>query len=395
MSPKSIGSGSRLAALTLVTLGLSGISQAAAIHDAAAAANFAEVQALIDKDPTVVSSRNAMGGTALHIAVQGDHLRVTKLLLFCQADVNAKDNRGLTPLHLAMGGEVAAVLLASGADVNARDERGGTPLYAAAFRGQYDVAVLLLFNKADANAKSSNGETPLHAAAASGHRGVAELLLAYGANVNAADDGGDTPLHKAAFFGQAGVAQLLLDDKADVNARDKDGNTALFDAEIEGHMSVAKLLRQRGGRVEAKALVTDFLLAPLRGARSTALLSEVYVVFPVAVAWLAITARSRGKSVFLWSAVGSASYIACTLLFRHFIYKPLVATLTSQSVGSAQNSSKMGLVSALALALPAIIGASFCWLLGRSLLPKQSTETHTYADGSFCGSPINTRLKAR
>ena len=45
--------------------------------------------------------------------------------------VNAKDNRGVTPLHKAAYGgskDVAELLIAKGADVNARDNRGVTPL---------------------------------------------------------------------------------------------------------------------------------------------------------------------------------------------------------------------------------------------------------------------------
>ena len=65
----------------------------------------------------------------------------------------------------------------------------------AAINGHKDVAELLLANKAEVNAKDNNGVTPLHLAAFNGHKDVAELLLANKAEVNAKDNDGETPLH--------------------------------------------------------------------------------------------------------------------------------------------------------------------------------------------------------
>ncbi len=43
-------------------------------------------------------------------------------------DVNARDNEGCTPLHLAFDKTIAESLVANGADINARDNDGLTPL---------------------------------------------------------------------------------------------------------------------------------------------------------------------------------------------------------------------------------------------------------------------------
>lgn len=56
------------------------------------------------------------------------------LLIDKGADVSAKDNSGMTPLHYtAEDGDiyVAELLVASGADVNTKDNDGKTPLASA------------------------------------------------------------------------------------------------------------------------------------------------------------------------------------------------------------------------------------------------------------------------
>ena len=56
---------------------------------------------------------------------------------------------------------IAELLLASKADVDAKDNEGLTPLNLAVFRWHPVVVELLLTNKADVNVKDNNGETPL------------------------------------------------------------------------------------------------------------------------------------------------------------------------------------------------------------------------------------------
>jgi ankyrin repeat protein len=77
------------------------------------------------------------------LAVGKNHQDVAELLLANKANINAKDNNGVTPLHLATAGNIAELLLASMADVNARDNHGATPLYVASANGHIDVANLI------------------------------------------------------------------------------------------------------------------------------------------------------------------------------------------------------------------------------------------------------------
>ena len=69
------------------------------------------------------------------------------------------------------------MLLAHIADVNAKDNNGMTPLHFAADGGYKDVVELLLHSKADVHTKTHDGKTALQLA---GRKDVAELLRRQG-----------------------------------------------------------------------------------------------------------------------------------------------------------------------------------------------------------------------
>jgi hypothetical protein len=73
-------------------------------------------------------------------------------------------------------------ILAETKDVNARDQRGRTPLIAAASKGQYQVMQFLIESKADLNLQDSDGATALHRAASGAYVPAVRLLLASGAD---------------------------------------------------------------------------------------------------------------------------------------------------------------------------------------------------------------------
>jgi ankyrin repeat protein len=103
--------------------------------------------------------------------------------------------------------------------------------------------MLLLEHKADVNAKDEAGITPLHLAALHGQASVAKTLLGAGATVDAIGfKDNDTPLIVAADNGRLGVVEVLLAYGANTNAVDKFGTTALQCARNGHHTNVAALL---------------------------------------------------------------------------------------------------------------------------------------------------------
>lgn len=82
-------------------------------------------------------------------------------------------------------------------------------IHDAAGRGARWTVGRLLKHDADVNAKDASGRTPLHHAAERGRRATASLLLKRGADVNARDNDGATPLRLAVKHGRCATAVLL------------------------------------------------------------------------------------------------------------------------------------------------------------------------------------------
>jgi hypothetical protein len=105
--------------------------------------------------------------------------------------------------------QLVDLLVASGADVNARNQRKVTPLHMAARYELARTAAALLRHGADANARDVNQETPLYRAANLGHLDMANVLLEHGADPNLPDRLGQTPLHRASLKGNLAMIEVL------------------------------------------------------------------------------------------------------------------------------------------------------------------------------------------
>jgi len=130
--------------------------------------------------------------------------------------------------------------------------RTRTPLHSAALYGSPEVVQKLIEYDADIDAKDETGWTPLFWASkgrhSQDHIPVIRLLLEHGADVNARAMDGSTPLHNASYLGESEVVCLLLEHGADIEAEDDDGKTALQVAVEEGERGVMELLRGHGAK---------------------------------------------------------------------------------------------------------------------------------------------------
>jgi ankyrin repeat protein len=146
----------------------------------------------------------------------------------------------MTPLMFAARfghRSVVKVLITAGASVNARNDRGVTPLMEAA--GVSDVM-------RDSN--SLRRVRPNAEEVKEGHVDAVRQLLAAAADPNARDLHGATALMFAAFLGRAAIVQMLLDKGADAQVKDRSGNTALTYATSRNNVSAVQSLKKAGAK---------------------------------------------------------------------------------------------------------------------------------------------------
>uniref|UniRef100_A0A8C2CNW8 Ankyrin repeat domain 52 n=1 Tax=Cyprinus carpio TaxID=7962 RepID=A0A8C2CNW8_CYPCA len=143
------------------------------------------------------------------------------------------------------------------ADVNAKDQEWLTPLHRAAASQNEGSVALLLRKGADVNAQDRFCQTALHVAAANRAMKCVHILIPYVSSLNAADRFGRSALHHAVHSGHAEVVKLLVAYSADVSCRDKQGFTPLHAAALGGHTEVVKYLLKHGAEVRDHREVLD------------------------------------------------------------------------------------------------------------------------------------------
>ena len=71
----------------------------------------------------------------------------------------------------------------SGGNVNAQNQRGDTPLHLAAYRGFRDIVIILTQSGADPLVKNGQSKTPLQEAQSQQHSSAALALASYMENI--------------------------------------------------------------------------------------------------------------------------------------------------------------------------------------------------------------------
>ena len=144
------------------------------------------VRAIDDRQPAIVTAllawhadpglTTAQGVTPLRHAVAKGEVGMVRELLLAGANANAADGEGKAALHLARSDLVAATLLDHGADIELEDNRGMTPLHVAIESGNVQLVVLL---KERGARPSSNSAALLRSVARSGSEKMLDLVLAW------------------------------------------------------------------------------------------------------------------------------------------------------------------------------------------------------------------------
>ena len=167
----------------------------------------------------------------VHAIKEHNYDKVVGLILNEGADVNAMNQFGETPLHVACwkgNMKIVAFLYGSGANINAVSKYGRTPLLDAIHNTQ--IAVFLINKGADMNYEYNGkytGFSPFIVAVNRNNIELVRFMIEKGADVNRRSDRkfskGDTPLHYACRKNYIELALMLIDKGANVNAMNKFG----------------------------------------------------------------------------------------------------------------------------------------------------------------------------
>lgn len=223
----------------------------------AAASGYNDIiQILLEKNPASASKKNK-GNTALHYAVQYQHIETVITLLKKNIGINTKNADDLTALNFAVANQdvaSAAFLLAHKANPNGvtkeeSEEDAFSVLHAAVETGCVDMVNLLLNTGAKPDRAYGSCYTPFNAALVAKHIFIAEALLARKINEKLSawklvskDSDGNTLLHAAAHNGHLNVVKMLLAHKADTTIKNKAGLTPIDEAIKQNHDAVVALL---------------------------------------------------------------------------------------------------------------------------------------------------------
>lgn len=188
---------------------------------------------MLDSIPDVNNDKCDVGCSLLHVATVRESEDFVGLLLIKGADLEAKNELGVTPLLLACqhSPKMIPILIERGANLNATTKAGAGVLAAAASYGNVKSLEQLIINyECNIEADTGLGYTPLACALEREQEEAALYLINRGANVHWKIQPSDqTALQIAAELDLESVVEELLKKGVDVNTKDKEGRTPLHE----------------------------------------------------------------------------------------------------------------------------------------------------------------------
>ncbi len=185
---------------------------ATVLHEAVRFDHRGYLQFFLDRG-VPVDLKNASGASALHDALKLGRLECVKILLAKNADANARDGQGFTPLNLPLSPNVAqsviSLLLERGADPTIKDKWGNSALHTAVSLDYPASVISLLLQKgAQADSVNSDGDTSLSLAVKKRRFSLFAPLANAGASLFVKNILGNPPLYYAFIDGSATVREL-------------------------------------------------------------------------------------------------------------------------------------------------------------------------------------------
>ena len=223
------------------------------LHLAAKRGDFPLLEKLLVEGPGV-NARDEKGQTPLHEAILGAQPEVVFYLLMMGADPNALDNQQQSPLGKTMGLLGGArhanrlFLFAKGANPNTLRADGHNELTWAAFRNNDQGVQWLLWLGVDPFQRTKHG-TAMDIAVREGNQRIIDMLRRAGVEGNPRQSNDPSwLLQQGAKLGDMKMLDEALNAGATVDQPDGNGNSPLMLSIIKGNVQAARYLLKKGAR---------------------------------------------------------------------------------------------------------------------------------------------------
>ena len=195
--------------------------------------------------------------SGLAAAAQRGDVAAIERLIANNADVNARDAFGRTPLHIATFAKqrnAIRALIKAGANPGLlENDRYDAVTIASVADDEETLRVLLSLGASAKLITSRYDGTALIAAAHLGHEGVVRQLIAAGAPLDHVNNLHWTAAIEAIVLGDGGkrhqaTLRALIDATANLQLADRQGNTPLALAKSRGYREMVAMLEQAGAK---------------------------------------------------------------------------------------------------------------------------------------------------
>lgn len=198
---------------------------------------------LINHPKIDICQRDSKNNNYLHIACEKENSGIVTSLISKGVDINAKNDDGNTPLHIAImrnDSKAVSCILKCGkvVSINERNEKGFTPLHIACDNHSYRsdgmiINQLLSYRGIDVNLQDFKGRSPIIIAQENHNSSIVESLIKDGrTNLNVKDKEGRSLL-SLSYSNSSIFSMLVHRTDIDINTVDDSGYTPL-------HIAVAR-----------------------------------------------------------------------------------------------------------------------------------------------------------
>lgn len=196
------------------------------------------------KNGATRETKNNDGDTPLHPAVRNFDTKVVEILLAEGCKVDTTNNNGDTPLHTlvkALGNIVPRLIMEGKFKFEGFSYQNLTP------QGDLmNLVEILLKAGATIYQKNNRGETPICLAVKNQHSVMIKILVAASVKFDSKDNNGNTLLHFAAEYGYGQIVKSCVEAGFKIDTKNKDGKTPLTIAETNFNFSIADYLLEVG-----------------------------------------------------------------------------------------------------------------------------------------------------